>query len=297
MLNLQVMKRAFFFCFFCLGIASLVKAASPVAFTFLTVSPSARGAALGEAMTAVGGDVSSAFWNPALLLSTKGSTFSAQENFFIQGSDHTFLSFGIKQTKWGAGVGLNFRHIGDLELRQGPSSQPLGTFSEDEVALNIGFAYAVTPTLSAGVSGKGLYQKLEAYGKRGLAFDLGVTYRPSNRLNFGASVLNAGPDFKLVSEPSRLPLVFRTGASFVWREFLFASDILFPRGDGAKTGWGVERSIRNLTLRAGYQTGHDEKNFSAGLGVAYRNFRLDYAFVPYQSDLGSAHRFGIVGEL
>ncbi len=252
---------------------------------------------MGEAMTAVGGDVTSAFWNPALLLDTKGSTFSAQENFFIQGSDHTFISFGIKQQKWGGGVSLNFRHIGDLELRQSPSSQPLGTFSENEAAFSAGFAYAVTPAFSVGVSGKILYQKLEAYDNFGSAADFGVLYRVNQRLNLGASVLNAGPDFKLVSEPSPLPLSFRTGASFLWREILFASDLLFPRGNKAKTGWGVERSFRNLTLRAGYQTGYDEKNFSAGLGVVYRNFRLDYAFVPYQSDLGSAHRFGIVGEL
>lgn len=248
-------------------------------------------------MTAVGGDVTSAFWNPALLLETKGSSFSAQENFFIQGSDHTFLSFGIQQKKWGAGAALNFRHIGDLELRQSPSSQPLGTFSENEAALSAGFAYAATPSLSAGVSGKILYQKLEAYDNFGTGADFGFLYRVNQRLKVGLSVLNAGPDFKLVSEPSPLPLSLRTGASFLWRDFLFASDLVFPRGDGAKTGWGVERTFRNLSLRAGYQTGYDEKNFSFGLGVAYRNFRLDYAFVPYQSDLGSAHRFGIVGEL
>lgn len=291
------MKRVFFFCFFCFSSASLTKAASPVAFTFLTVSPSARGAALGEAMTAVGGDVTSAFWNPALLLDTKGSTFSAQENFFLQGSDHTFLSFGIRPEKWGAGISLNFRHIGDLESRQGPTSQPLGTFSENEAALGAGFAYAVTPSLAAGVSGKILYQKLEAYDNFGTAADFGLTYRLTSRLNLGASVLNAGPDFTLDKEGSRLPTAFRAGASFLWRDFLFASDVVFPRGDHAKTGWGVERTIRNLTLRAGYQTGYDEKNFSAGLGVTYRNFRLDYAFVPYQSDLGSAHRFGLVAEL
>ena len=291
------MKRVFFFCFFCFSIANLAKAASPVAFTFLTVSPSARGAALAEALTAVGGDVSSGFWNPALFLETKGSSFSAQENFFLQGSDHTFLGFGMRQNKWGSGVSLNFRHIGDLEQRQTPSSQPLGTFSENEAAVSVGFAYAVTPSLSAGVSGKILYQKLEAYDKFGTAADLGVLYRVNKRFKLGASILNIGPNFTLVSEPSRLPLSFRAGASFLWKDFLFASDVVFPRGGSAKTGWGVERSVRNLTLRAGYQTGYDEKNFAFGLGVGHRNFRLDYAFVPYQSDLGSVHRFGLVAEL
>ncbi len=291
------MKRVIAVCFFCFALANLTKAASPVAFTFLTVSPSARGAALGEAMTAVGGDVTSAFWNPVLLLETKGSTFSAQENFFIQGTDHTFLSFGVKQKKWGGGISLDFYHVGDLEERIGPSRDPLALFSENEAVLSGSFAYQVAPRVSAGISGKILYMKNSGYSNFGTAADLGVLYKVNQKLNVGASVLNVGPDFTLVSEPSRLPLSFRTGASFLWRDFLFTTDILFPRGDGAKTGWGVERSFRKLTLRAGYQTGHDEKNFSAGLGVSYRNFRLDYAFVPYQSDLGSAHRFGIVGEL
>ncbi len=297
MLNLLRMKRAFFFCFACLGIADFAKAASPVAFTFLTVSPSARGAALGEAMTAVGGDVSSAFWNPALLLETRGSTFSAQENFFLQGTDHTFLSFGIRQQKWGGGVSLNFFHVGDIEGRQAASSQPLYLFTENEAALSGMVAYTPLSKLAVGLSGKILYMKLETHDNFGTVADIGASYQVAKTVKVGASFLNIGSDFTLKDEGSRLPGTFRTGASFLWQDFLFASDILFPRGDGAKTGWGVERSFRNLTLRAGYQTGYDEKNFSAGLGVAYRNFRLDYAFVPYQSDLGSAHRFGIVGEL
>lgn len=291
------MKRVFLFCFFLLGSASWTKAASPVAFTFLTVSPSARGAALGEAMTAAGGDVSSAFWNPALLSELKRGSFAAQENFFIQGSDHTFLSYGFGRKKWGAGVSLNFNHFGGLEERVGPSRDPLSIFSEDEAVLSGSFAYQVASAFSAGLTGKVLYMKASNYDNFGTGADLGFSYRMNHNLHLAASLLNLGPDFKLVSEPSRLPFAFRTGASFAWKDFLFASDVVFPRGNSAKSDWGVERMLHKVYLRAGYQTGYDEKNFSFGLGVAYRNFRLDYAFVPYQSDLGTTHRFGLVAEL
>ena len=291
------MKRFFFGVFFCFGIPLSVQATTPVAFPFLGISPSARGAALGEAMTAASGDASAAFWNPALLANLKGGSFTAQENFFLQGNDHTFLGFGLRTNKLGLGASLNFNHTGDLEARVGPSTQPLGTFSENEAALSGSGAYQITPKLAAGITAKVLYQKLDVYDNFGAAFDLGAVYEIQQKIRAGASVLNAGPDFTLVSEGSRLPMAFRAGVSFFWRDFLFLSDAVFPRGGNAKTGWGVERQFRNLFLRAGYQTGYDEKNFSFGMGVLYRKFRLDYAFVPYQSDLGSAHRFGIVADL
>lgn len=247
-------------------------------------------------MTSAAGDVSSAFWNPALLTGLKRRSFTAQENFFIQGTDHSFLAFGAGLKKSALGISFNFNHIGDLESRQSPSSQPLGIFSENEAALSGAFAYQISPKISAGAAGKVLYQKLDVYDNFGAAADFGFLFVPQPAVRLGASLLNLGPDFKLVSQGSSLPLSFRTGAGFSWKDFLFLSDIVFPRGTGVKTGWGVERELRNVFLRAGYQTGYAEKSFSFGLGVAYRNFRLDYGFVPYQSDLGGAHRFGIVAD-
>src|SRR3989304_550921 len=107
------MKRVFFFCFFCFSIANLAKAPSPVAFTFLTVSPSARGAALAEALTAVGGDVSSGFWNPALFLETKGSSFSAQDPGRPSGQRSRPAGCPLAQARRADRCPRNFRHIGD----------------------------------------------------------------------------------------------------------------------------------------------------------------------------------------
>jgi hypothetical protein len=60
------------------------------------------------------------------------------------------------------------------------------------------------------------------------------------------------------------------------------------------TYFGGEYLIKEvLYLRAGYQTGYDNRGLSAGAGFVYKEFRIDYAFVPYQSDLGNSHRFSL----
>ncbi len=38
-------------------------------------------------------------------------------------------------------------------------------------------------------------------------------------------------------------------------------------------------------------------NFTAGLGFNYAPLTISYAFVPFQYDLGNAHRFSLVWTL
>jgi len=57
---------------------------------------------------------------------------------------------------------------------------------------------------------------------------------------------------------------------------------------------GLELLLKQrLALRAGYQTGWDEKGVHAGLGLAFSRYAIDYAFVPFGADLGTSHRFSI----
>ena len=48
-----------------------------------------------------------------------------------------------------------------------------------------------------------------------------------------------------------------------------------------------------IALRFGYRSGWDNQNVSAGIGVKAGQFRLDYAFVPFYSDLGETHRVSL----
>lgn len=58
---------------------------------------------------------------------------------------------------------------------------------------------------------------------------------------------------------------------------------------------GVELEYKHaFAMRAGYQTGYDTKNFSAGVGVRYSVFQVDYAFMPVEYDLGTMQTFTLV---
>jgi hypothetical protein len=46
-----------------------------------------------------------------------------------------------------------------------------------------------------------------------------------------------------------------------------------------------------LALRAGYQTGYDDKGLAAGLGLYLKNLEFGYAYTPFLSNLGDSHRF------
>ena len=55
---------------------------------------------------------------------------------------------------------------------------------------------------------------------------------------------------------------------------------------------GAEFTYKDLlSVRAGYQSGFDDRFLTTGIGLKYKAFALDYAFVPYRYSLGSSNTF------
>ena len=110
---------------------------------------------------------------------------------------------------------------------------------------------------------------------------------------------------KLRSEKFSLPTVYKLGLNYSPSLFRFhgghlavAMDLSKPTDNQLRVHWGAELLwIERIALRSGYQMGYDEKGLSAGLGVRQGRFRIDYAFVPYSSDLGTTHRISLGIEL
>mgnify|MGYP001107562894 CR=1 FL=1 len=132
---------------------------------------------------------------------------------------------------------------------------------------------------------------------RGSSFnvDLGVQAIVLPRVHAGVSVTNIGSDITLRhknevdSRPIALPTTYRLGASYHGERFVGASDLVVL-DDEAHLHVGVERPIHRLfSVRAGYMFNYDSKNITAGASFTKRNFAVDYAFVPYENDLGTSH--------
>jgi hypothetical protein len=130
----------------------------------------------------------------------------------------------------------------------------------------------------------------------GYAFDLGGLYSNDN-LSIGVAISNLGSMTELRTESTKLPALGRLGASY----FIDIPNIDggvrvgtdgFKVFDGGKfhVNTGAEFLYKDfLSIRAGYQSGYEDRNFTTGLGLKYKAFSLDYAFVPYRYSLGSSH--------
>jgi hypothetical protein len=162
--------------------------------------------------------------------------------------------------------------------------------------LALSCARSVRDNLSLGLTGKFLYEKIYIESASGLAFDLGLLYRHFfPHLNLGFSLRNIGRVSKLKEEPIKLPMVMQLGVSYQFHlapgSVLVCFDLELPRDSGNNLHFGTEYQLcQLLSLRGGYQTGHEERNIAAGLGLRVGRWRFDYAYVPYYFGLGDTHR-------
>ncbi len=269
---------------------------------FLKLGVGARPIALGDAYTAVGGDVSSIYWNPAGMMAVEGTDVGLMHAEWFQDIRYEFAggvrSFGDQAF----GVSIVGLYMDDLERRDGPTSDPIGHFGVFDFALTGAYARRLTNEFDAGVSVKYLHEKIDDELARGVAVDLGAIYRlPMVRgLSVGLSVQNLGPQMSFIEEKFDLPVLYKAGAAYATAvetlkgDVLFTGDVIVPNDGDPKTHFGMEYEYADMVaLRVGYRGGWDNQNVSFGLGAKVKGIRIDYAYVPFYSDLGDTHRISL----
>ena len=105
--------------------------------------------------------------------------------------------------------------------------------------------------------------------------------------------------FRSKKESIRFPLVMKLGAQYLWEMnalnvFTFSGEFVKYSSEELKANLGFEYGFANMIFsRLGYKFNYDEQNVTAGIGIKLNDFNFDYAFTPYQNDLGTAHRFSV----
>jgi len=272
-------------------------------FSFLKFGMGARAVGMGEAFVAQSGEVTSAWWNPAGLFGIKGMHLSFTHNQWFQDVTTEYFASAINlkgQTNvLGLTVGLS--RVPDIEKRgEVASSEPVALFDAHDVLFGLSYARRITDKVDLGITAKWLYERIDVYSASGFGFDLGAIYAPWEDLRFGLAALNLGQKMKFETERFSLPILFKVGGMYLVEkkslnsDFMFGLDLVKPRDDEIKIHLGGEVSLyQALKTRLGYQGGYDEKSFSFGLGTSFRKhgieYNLDYAYLPYKSDLGNVH--------
>jgi len=267
---------------------------------FLKLGTGARALGMGEAFTAVADDPTATYYNPAGLSQTPSSQILLMHKAWIQDVTTEYLGADTHAGALSLGISINSTSVNNIDIRNAPGPA-LGSFDARNAAIGFSAAYSVNSDLSLGITGKYLYEKILINEASGLGFDLGVLYQTPWKIRLGASIANLGSMNALADDPTTLPRIFRIGGAYTTPiesmdgVLTLASDIVSVTNESAThANVGLEFEYqKQFALRAGYETGYDTKDFSAGAGFAYGILRLDYAFVPFREDFGTTHTFSL----
>jgi hypothetical protein len=212
-----------------------------------------------------------------------------RENFMtaIPFSKAGVLGLGADYTGYGTLQGYN--SIGD----------PTQTYQPYRISLSLGWAFPFLPHLSLGVAGTGLldfqstdYQTISEY------LTAGFLWKGLSPVKWGASY-----SFANSSAPVEMGLL-KVGAScpqtlLAQSPTLFLLDFSLPPHGVYALQAGVEQTLwSDIFVRAGYDwewtnnyiTGF--RGLTAGLGIRWEEWQLDYAFIP-DGGLGSSQTVGL----
>ena len=261
----------------------------------LTEPVGARSAALSGALSSITDDQTTLYVNPASVALLTKKDFVLSHHSAIAGIRQFQSGWAYGTGRVGIGLSLGIHTAGGFDTRTGPSLNPIGTFNLFEFNAAFTYGQRITADLYGGFTTRFLHQDLEADRASGFGLDLGLTYKPETTpFALAASILNLGRMDELDQAASPLPREIRVGASWQHDRLLLSSDLRIPRFGSTGVLMGAEfLPVTTLAVRVGFQSGHDTRSLSYGLGLARRNWRIDYAFVPSDLGLEDSHRISI----
>jgi len=264
---------------------------------FLKLGVTSSAISLGEAVVSNVDDAAATFYNPAALFNGEGVNALFMHNQSVLGIRTEFLGAKVRMNKIALGLSVNNTAVTDIQIRDIPGPA-LGTFDAQNFAIGLSAAYKVNAMLQFGVTAKFLYQKIYIDNNSGYAFDIGGLYN-AGKYSIGASISNFGKMSVLRNDPTVLPTSFRAGGSYNFDLSSISSTVrvsadAYKVFDGGilHANTGAQFLYKDfLAIRVGYQTGFDDRSLTTGVGIRYKGFNLDYAFVPYKYSFGNSNTF------
>ena len=262
---------------------------------FLTIVPSARAAAMGEAFQAAGGCVDAQFLNPAAGIGRGETTFSFSHLAWLEGIYYEHLSAGVRFGDSTVGAHVGYMGSGGMEGRD-EFDIATGVFKTGSLLGGATFAQALLPELSVGLTSRVIRETLGDRPSMALDFDFGVLGEPIPGLSIGGVLRHVGTPQKFDRVAARLPLT--PGAGVAWRpigeRLLVALDIIVPDAKVVVMCMGMEyKPVKYLAARIGYRLDRLSPSgfsgFGSGLGVSAGGIIVDYAYSPF-GILGDVHR-------
>ncbi len=244
---------------------------------FLKLTNSARGAAMGDAYSSVGNDLSSLFYNPAGIAHIDRYEINASYMKWLIGSQMGSFVIGAKTNI--ATFAFNIAYFTSEEYEETTSAQPGGTgrmITVGDIAVGMAIAKQVTDKLMVGGNVRWVKEDLFLRTYSAIDIDFGTLfYTGYKSTRLGMSLRNLGTDQDVISQKARFPVAFNlSGAMEVYGNLgdpfsvtLSGEQVFFTDANN-KYHVGGEAWISNMiALRAGGKFGYDNERWSVGAGL------------------------------
>jgi len=277
---------------------------------FLKLGVGCRAIGMGEAYTGVSDEVSAAYWNPAGLVHIKEKQITAMHAVWLEKIFFDYAGYcqPVEKLNGTVGAAVTFLSAGELKKIDNEGNELDEKFTSYDMAMTLSYSRKMNEKLSSGVNLRYIRQKLEEETANGAGMDIGGLYKLSGEnFSMGFMVQNIGTRLKFIDEgdPQPLNLKFGAGYKLLNNRLLIAVDVNFPIDNkvsahiGSECRHKIKKDIE-AAVRAGYKTTTIEdldalSGLSAGAGVSYRGYGIDYAWVPY-GDLGNTHRISLIAK-
>lgn len=280
---------------------------------FLTMDTSARGIAMGGAMTAVTNDSSSIYWNPAGLAQVPRMSASFMHAQYVGDIIYEAASYA-QRVNDAAVVGAGVRYLNGGSIQQTDvNAVNDGTFTPYSYVAEIGWGQSIYDLsdsemdVSMGVTGRVIRTSLGLADATGYGADFGIQsrfYATAMTYDVGLAIQNLGSGQKFDQVRDTLPTRVRFGAAAKpFKPLTLSVEAIAPIDDSPSGALGVEYAVDiergvSAAARAGintltYQSLGAPSILSFGLGLKLTNLTFDYAFVP-MGVLGTAtHRISV----
>ncbi len=289
--------KKFLLIFALINISIFAQSAGNTGLAFLKNGFGARNIAMGDLGVVAKDNLTGAYYNPALIAGDNNSALSFSHNQLIQDVSGEMFGAGFDLFGLNFAAVFNTTSISDIEIRHKPGEAE-STFNAHYFSGSLGTGFFVMDNLAAGISVKYLFESLYTNNASGLAFDFGFVHSGLvENLELGLSVSNLGSMDDLRNEATKLPAGLRIGGAYIIPLEQIEAEVTVQTGlqkyidtDDTHIHSGFEFMFRNLVaIRAGYITGYETKDLTAGIGLNWMGLAFDYAFIPMQYNLGDNH--------
>jgi hypothetical protein len=286
----------------------------------LTVSPDARGAALGDAGVATSPDANSLHWNPAKLgfITNKlGGSISHSPwltNLGINDMALSYLSFYHKAGDRGAfSAALRYFDLGDIQFTDEQGNE-LNNFNPKEYTVDVGYGQQLSENLSLGVGARFIHSNLssgvtDSKPGNSAAVDVGIYYTKDlilggrdYNLSLGGNISNIGAKISYTDPENKsfIPTNLRIGTAFTmnldpYNKITLAIDgnkLLVPSPGANDTTQSVPSAIFSSFGDAenGFKEEMQEVIISTGLEYWYNDiFAARVGYFYENPDKGDRH--------